>query len=146
VGKGSLALIPCPGPLFVLDGARFECPVAPFILDGKDCCWPTGAALWKAVDGLLEEGAVMAEQLHMCGEGDRSEDRRSFIGESPLGWMSSEAANMVSLEVINFHRVLSYKMVAWIWKNHISLSNQDRIQNVNILVRSIKKISAGGHH
>jgi hypothetical protein len=84
VGKGSLALMPCPGPLIVLDGARFKCPVAPFILDGKDCCWPTGAALWKAVDGLLKEGAVIAEQLQMCGEGDRSEDRRSLIGESPL--------------------------------------------------------------
>jgi hypothetical protein len=110
VGKGNLALMPCPGPLIVLDGARFECPVAPFILDRKDCCWPTGAALWEAVDGLLKEGAVMAEQLQMCGEGDRSEDRGPFIGESPFGWMASEAVNIVSLEVINFHGVLSYKM------------------------------------
>ncbi len=80
MGKGSLALMPCPGPPFVLDGAGFECPVAPFILDGKDCCWPTGAALWEAVDGLLEEGRVMAALLQRLGEGERLEVRGTLRG------------------------------------------------------------------
>jgi len=69
-----------PGPRFVLDGSLFECPVAPFILDGKDCCWPTGAALWEAVDGLLEEGLVMAAQLRRLEEGERIEERETRTG------------------------------------------------------------------